>query len=256
MVNMSSKFDKEICNGVDSIAFTRSTYVRGSVTTGQTDTRTHRQTPDKVIPMCRCSQASIDVHCDLDLWPLTSIINRVHPLIMVNMSSKFDKEIWNGVDSIAFTRSTYVRGSVTTGQTDTRTHRQTPDKVIPMCRYASQATQQNKMLGVDRKSLGRSDDRGFKTVKTIFRRRLRTLNLNPTPGGALDPLGAYMVPRPLAILVIITPPNSCSQEQVTVVASLPTNPSRDVMLKITIGTSSSYLSNHTDIAIISFHQLP
>ena len=31
--------------------------------------------------------------------------------------------------------------SVTTGQTDARTHRQTPDKVIPMCRYASQATQ-------------------------------------------------------------------------------------------------------------------
>ena len=60
---------------------------------------------------------------------------------MVNMSSKFDKEICNGVDSIAFTRSTYVRGSVTTGQTDTHTHRQTPDKVIPMCRYASQATQ-------------------------------------------------------------------------------------------------------------------
>ena len=31
--------------------------------------------------------------------------------------------------------------SVTTGQTDALTHRQTPDKVIPMCRYASQATQ-------------------------------------------------------------------------------------------------------------------
>ena len=31
--------------------------------------------------------------------------------------------------------------SVTIGQTDTRTHRQTPDKVIPMCRYASPATQ-------------------------------------------------------------------------------------------------------------------
>ena len=31
--------------------------------------------------------------------------------------------------------------SVTIGQTDTRTHGQTPDKVIPMCRYASQATQ-------------------------------------------------------------------------------------------------------------------
>ena len=31
--------------------------------------------------------------------------------------------------------------SVTIGQTHTRKHRQTPDKVIPMCRYASQATQ-------------------------------------------------------------------------------------------------------------------
>ena len=35
--------------------------------------------------------------------------------------------------------------SVTIGQTDTRTHRQTPDKVIPMCRYASQATQKLKV---------------------------------------------------------------------------------------------------------------
>ena len=34
--------------------------------------------------------------------------------------------------------------SVTTGQTDRRTDRQTPDKVIPMCRYASQATQKLK----------------------------------------------------------------------------------------------------------------
>ena len=31
--------------------------------------------------------------------------------------------------------------SVTTGQTDGRTDRQTPDKVIPMCHYALQATQ-------------------------------------------------------------------------------------------------------------------
>ena len=36
MVNMSSKFDKEICNGVDSIAFTRSTH-------GQTDGTTEPQ---------------------------------------------------------------------------------------------------------------------------------------------------------------------------------------------------------------------
>ena len=31
--------------------------------------------------------------------------------------------------------------SVTTGQTHTRTDRQTPDKAIPMCRYTSLATQ-------------------------------------------------------------------------------------------------------------------
>ena len=47
--------------------------------------------------------------------------------------------------------------SVTTGQTDTRTDRQTPDKVIPMCHFASQATQKvdwhnretNKTITVD-----------------------------------------------------------------------------------------------------------
>ena len=31
--------------------------------------------------------------------------------------------------------------SLTTGQTDRGMDRQTPDKVIPMCRYASKATQ-------------------------------------------------------------------------------------------------------------------
>ena len=41
-----------------------------------------------------------------DLWPQKSIasilfkINRVHPLIMVNMSAKFDEETHNGVVSI------------------------------------------------------------------------------------------------------------------------------------------------------------
>ena len=39
----------------------------------------------------------------------------------------------------------YYKESVTTGQTGRRTYRridrQTPDKVIPMCHYASQATQ-------------------------------------------------------------------------------------------------------------------
>ena len=46
---------------------------------------------------------SIYVHYDLDLCPLTSKINRVHPLTMVKMSAKFDKEINNGLVSIVFT---------------------------------------------------------------------------------------------------------------------------------------------------------
>ena len=46
---------------------------------------------------------SIDVHCDLDLWPLTFKINRVHPLITVNMSAKFDEEAHNGLVSMVFT---------------------------------------------------------------------------------------------------------------------------------------------------------
>ena len=46
---------------------------------------------------------SIYVHCDLDLWALTSKINRVHPLTMVNMSAKFDKEIHSSLFSIVFT---------------------------------------------------------------------------------------------------------------------------------------------------------
>ena len=86
---------------------------------------------------------SIDVQCDLDLWPLTSKINRVHPLITVNMSCKFDKEICNGLVFMVFTSVTIKKCDY---RTDRRTHahtthRQTPDKVIPMCRYASQATQ-------------------------------------------------------------------------------------------------------------------
>ena len=39
--------------------------------------------------------------------------------------------------------------SVTTGQTHRRTDRRMPDKVIPMCRYASQATQKVKLLGAE-----------------------------------------------------------------------------------------------------------
>ena len=64
MVNMFAKSDKEIHNGL-------SLY-------------------------CVHKLISIDVHCDLDLWPLTSKFNRVHPLITDNMFAKSDKEIHNG----------------------------------------------------------------------------------------------------------------------------------------------------------------
>ena len=59
MANMSAKFDEKANNGLASIVFT--------------------------------SFFSIYVYCDLDLWPLTSKINRVHSLIIVNMSAKFDE---------------------------------------------------------------------------------------------------------------------------------------------------------------------
>ena len=42
-----------------------------------------------------CSQAYFH-RCPLWPWPLTSKINRVHPLITVNMFAKSDKEIHNG----------------------------------------------------------------------------------------------------------------------------------------------------------------
>ena len=86
MFNLSAKFDKETSNGVVSIVFTRSTH-------GQTD-----GTTAALLYLHRNA-----LRGDLDLWPLTSKINRVHPLTMVNMSAKFDKEIHNGLVSIMFT---------------------------------------------------------------------------------------------------------------------------------------------------------
>ena len=46
---------------------------------------------------------SIFVYCDLDLWPLTSKLSRVHPLTMANMYVKFDEEAHNSLISILFT---------------------------------------------------------------------------------------------------------------------------------------------------------
>ena len=39
---------------------------------------------------------------NFDLWPLSSKINRVHPLTMANMYTKFDQEAHNGLVSIMF----------------------------------------------------------------------------------------------------------------------------------------------------------
>ena len=85
-----------------------------SVTIGQTDARTHAHTQtdagqsDPYVPLCFAGD-------NMQRFSLYGVHKRDY------------------------------QESVTIGQTDARTHahthRQTPDKVIPMCRYASQATQ-------------------------------------------------------------------------------------------------------------------
>ena len=54
--------------------------------------------------------------CQLWPWPLTSKINRVHPLVIVKMSVNFDEEAHNGLLSIMFTRS--KRDGHTHGRTE------------------------------------------------------------------------------------------------------------------------------------------
>ena len=68
MVNISAKFDKEICSGLVSIVFT-SLFPYMSIVTLTSDLQ----------------------------------INRVHPLTMPNISVKFDQEAHNGLVSIMFT---------------------------------------------------------------------------------------------------------------------------------------------------------
>ena len=41
------------------------------------------------------------VNCDLDLWPLTFKINWIHPLVIVNLSAKFDQDVHNSLVAIA-----------------------------------------------------------------------------------------------------------------------------------------------------------
>ena len=45
----------------------------------------------------------ISILVNLDLWALTSKINRVHPLFMANMSAKFDEEAHNCLVTIMLT---------------------------------------------------------------------------------------------------------------------------------------------------------
>ena len=140
MANLSAKFDQEAHNGVVAIVFT-SLFPYMSIVTLTFDLWPPKLIEFILLPWLTCLPSlikkytmfsfycvhkliSIYVHCDHDLWPLTSKINRVHPLIMVNMSAKFDKETWNGVVSIVFTRST-------DGRTDRRTHGTTAALLYP-----------------------------------------------------------------------------------------------------------------------------
>ena len=120
MANMSAKFDQETHNGLGAILFT-SLFPYMSIVTltfdlwvlqNQKGPSSHHgshfcQVWSRSTRWFRCYHVhkliSIYVNYDLDLWLLTSKINRVHPLTMVNMSAKFDREIHNGLVSIVFT---------------------------------------------------------------------------------------------------------------------------------------------------------
>ena len=67
-------------------------------------------------------------HYDLDLWPFDSKIYRRLPFFILHLCMKYEVSRSNTFRVIALQRKC--------GRTDRRT-----DKVIPMCRYASQATQ-------------------------------------------------------------------------------------------------------------------
>ena len=70
--------------------------------------------------------------CPLWPWPLTSKINRVYPLIMVNMSSKFDEEAHSGLVSIVFTRSN-CDTHMNRGRTEARRNHRSVTISPPLC---------------------------------------------------------------------------------------------------------------------------
>ena len=119
MVNMSAKFDKAAHNGLVSIVFT-SLLPYMHIVTLTFDLWPPKSLGDHLIMVNMSAKfneevhngfslyhvhklISINVNCDLDLWPVTSKINRVHPLTMANMSAKFDEKAHNGLVSIMFT---------------------------------------------------------------------------------------------------------------------------------------------------------
>ena len=117
MVYISAKFDEEIYDGKVSIVFTSLFPYMCIVTL------TFEFWPPKSIglilsPWFTCLPSLIKKHttvqslpcsqayfhqCPSWPWPLTSKINRVNPLTLLNMSVKFDKEAHNGLVTIVIT---------------------------------------------------------------------------------------------------------------------------------------------------------
>ena len=120
MINISVKFDTEIHNGLISFMFiSLSRYMSivtltfdlwpqksiGSILSSWLTSlpRLIKQNTQRLSFYHVHKLISIYIHCDLDFWPLTSKINRVHPLTMANMCAKFDQEAHNGLVSVVFT---------------------------------------------------------------------------------------------------------------------------------------------------------
>ena len=125
------------------------------------------------------------MHCDLDLWPLNLKIYRAHPWLMGSLHVKFHEDRCKGKAVMRrkpkcgrtdgrtrwfqYTPPNFVAGGINSGsirgmhvlpakhsfgkcdrkvwQTDRQTDGRTTDKVIPMCCYASQATQKRRQKG-------------------------------------------------------------------------------------------------------------
>ena len=118
IVNTSAKFDRNTYKGWVSNAFTRFLITQVHV---DLDLRPPKSIGFILLPCLTCLQSLTvkqttfqSLSCSQcyfhirQLWPwplhLTSKINRVHPLVMINMSAKFKEDAHNGSVSIVFTR--------------------------------------------------------------------------------------------------------------------------------------------------------